>query len=42
MHMKGSASLDPEGLPALFYHYYWDIISNDITNKHGFEYSLRE
>jgi hypothetical protein len=27
--MKGLAALGPDGIPALFYHSYWDII--DVT-----------
>jgi hypothetical protein len=30
--MKAIAALGPDGLPALFYHNYWDIIGEDITN----------
>ncbi|PNY14024.1 hypothetical protein L195_g010693 [Trifolium pratense] len=30
--MKALAAPRPDGLPALFYHNYWDIIGNDITS----------
>jgi phenylalanyl-tRNA synthetase alpha subunit len=31
--MKGLAAPGPDGLPARFYHMYWDIIGNDITRE---------
>jgi hypothetical protein len=31
--MKGLAAPGPDGLPARFYHTYWDIIGNDITRE---------
>jgi hypothetical protein len=30
--MKALAAPGPDGLPALFYHNYWDILGDDITN----------
>jgi hypothetical protein len=40
--MKGMAAPGPDGLPAIFYHNYWDVISQDVTeavldvlNKNG-------
>jgi hypothetical protein len=30
--MKALAAPGPDGLPAMFFHNYWDIIGNDITN----------
>jgi hypothetical protein len=30
--MKALAAPGPDGLPALFFHNYWDIIGHDITN----------
>ncbi|GAU40809.1 hypothetical protein TSUD_397930 [Trifolium subterraneum] len=32
MDMKALAAPGPDGLPALFYHNYWDIVGRDITN----------
>ncbi|MCI37730.1 hypothetical protein A2U01_0058956, partial [Trifolium medium] len=29
--MKALVAPGPDGLPALFYHNYWDIIGQDIT-----------
>jgi hypothetical protein len=29
-HMKGMAAPGPDGLPAVFYHNYWDIIGEDV------------
>lgn len=30
--MKGSTSPGPNDLPSCFYHYYWDILANDIMD----------
>jgi exonuclease III len=32
-NMKSLAAPGPDGLPAKFYHTYWDIIGNDITSE---------
>jgi len=29
--MKGLAAPGPDGIPSLFYHHYWEVIGNDIT-----------
>jgi hypothetical protein len=31
--MKGLAAPGPDGLPARFYHSYWDIVGKDITRE---------
>jgi hypothetical protein len=29
--MKGLAASGPDGLPAAFYHNYWDVIGTEVT-----------
>jgi hypothetical protein len=31
MDMKGLAAPGPDGMPAIFYHTYWDIVGEDVT-----------